>query len=179
MVGSGARCGLGPSADLVTSTAKGKWGARPPLARFHRSGPPNCWRLGEGVNMSETGSTPPKKKRKGLIILLVILGILLVFGGGCAVLVGVVFKSAGDAVDPANNAKTGLVDGSYLLTTNGSYAKVNDSCAFSGEVEDGEGAVVASDIRVVGNGEMCALGSDTSLVAFVVSGGQAAIVEVK
>ena len=82
---------------------------------------------------------------KGLII-------LLVFGGGCAVLVGVVFKSAGDAVDPANNAKTGLVDGSYLLTTNGSYASVNDSCA---------------------------LGSDTSLVAFVVSGGQAAIVEVK
>ena len=74
------------------------------------------------------------------------------FGGGCAVLVGVVFKSAGDAVDPANNAKTGLVDGSYLLTTNGSYASVNDSCA---------------------------LGSDTSLVAFVVSGGQAAIVEVK
>lgn len=166
----------------------------PPLARFHRSGPPNCrrrrqglgnffglvgWRLGEGVNMSETGSTPPKKKRKGLIILLVILGILLVFGGGCAVLVGVVFKSAGDAVDPANNAKTGLVDGSYLLTTNGSYASVNDLCAFSGEVKDGEGAVVASDIRVVGNGEMCALGSDTSLVAFVVSGGQAAIVEVK
>ena len=129
--------------------------------------------------MSDTGSTPPKKKRKGLIILLVILAVFLVIGGGCAFLVGVVFKTAGNAVDPANNAKTGLADGSYILTTNGGYASVNDSCGFSGEVENAEGAVVASDIRVVGSGVMCALGSDTSLVTFVVSAGQAEIVEVQ
>jgi len=85
----------------------------------------------------------------------------------------------GGVVDPANNAKTGLVDGSYILTTNGSYAKVNDSCGFSGEVENAEGAVVATDIRVVGSGEMCTLGSATSQVAFVVSAGQAEIVEVQ
>lgn len=120
----------------------------------------------------------PKKKRTGLIILLVILGVLFVLIAGCALLVGVVFKAAGDSVDPAKNAKTGLVDGSYTIQPNTS-AVLNDACSFSGPAFDMESNKVSDDVSVVGSGLDCALGSDTQLVEFTVTGGQADITAVQ
>jgi hypothetical protein len=120
----------------------------------------------------------PKKKRTGLIILLVILGVLFVLIAGCALLVGVVFKAAGDAVDPANNAKTGLVDGSYTIQSNTS-AIINDSCSFSGPAFDMDSNKVSDDVSVVGSGLDCGLGSETKFVEFTVSGGVADITSVQ
>lgn len=120
----------------------------------------------------------PRKKRTGLIILGVILGILFLVIAGCAVFAGVLFKAAGDAVDPANNAKTGLADGSYTIQSNSS-AVINDSCSFSGPAFDAESNKVSDDVSVVGSGLDCALGTDTKLVEFTVTGGEATITSVQ
>ena len=123
-------------------------------------------------------TAPVKKRRTGLIILLVVLGVLFVLIAGCAVLVGVVFNAASDAIDPAKNAQTGLVDGDYLLKPNSNLV-VNDQCAFTGTAYDAATQEqVASTVTVVGGGLQCSLGTKTSIVAFTVSGGSAEIVDV-
>lgn len=124
--------------------------------------------------MSEAQPAQPKKRRTGLIILLVVLGVLLALIAGCAVLVGVVFTSAGNAVDPAKNAATGLADGSYTMTPSSS-AVLNDQCSFSGPVYDLGSTQVADDVSVVGRGPACVHGTDTKVVAFTVTSGIAEI----
>ena len=125
--------------------------------------------------MSDIQPAPPKKKRKGLIILGIILAVLVVVIGGCAVLFAVVFSNVN--VDVADNAKTGLVDGSYTMTPNVKIV-LNDKCSFGGDVYDVDNASMGSK-TVVGVGEQCALGTDTSAVAFTVTGGQAEITSVQ
>lgn len=127
--------------------------------------------------MSDIQPGTPKKKRKGLIVLGIILAVLVVVIGGCAVLVAVVFSKSGDSVDQANNAKTGLVDGSYTMAPNVKIV-LSDKCSFGGEVYDVDNAAMGSK-TVVGAGEQCALGTDTSVVAFTVTGGEAEIISVR
>lgn len=123
-------------------------------------------------------AAPVKKRRTGLIILLVVLGVLFVLIAGCAVLVGVVFNAASDAIDPAKNAQTGLVDGDYLLKPN-SNVVINDQCSFTGTAYDAATEQeAAGTVTVVGSGLECSLGTDTSVVAFTVAGGLADIVDV-
>lgn len=123
-------------------------------------------------------AAPAKKRRTGLIILLVVLGVLFVLIAGCAILVGVVFNAASEAIDPAKNAQTGLVDGDYLLKPT-SNVVINDQCSFTGTAYDAATQQeAASAVTVVGSGLECSLGTSTSVVAFTVAGGTADIVDV-
>ena len=123
-------------------------------------------------------AAPVKKRRTGLIILLVILGVLFVLIAGCAVLVGVVFNAASDAIDPVKNTQTGLVDGNYVLESSASVT-VNDQCSFTGTAYDAATEQeVARTVTVVGSGLDCSLGTDTSIVVFTVVNGTADITDV-
>ncbi len=113
-------------------------------------------------------------------LVLGIVGLVLSIIGGI-ILVGVVGWGAAkvaETVDPANNAKTGLVDGDYLMEPDG-YLWLNSRCSFSGPVVDAVGSSVGS-VTVVGeSAAQCGSGNATpDAVVFTVSGGVAAIVEV-
>ena len=124
---------------------------------------------------------PAKRRKTWLIVLIIVLAAVLLLVGGCAALVAFVFNKASDALDPANNTRTGLSDGAYLMEPT-AQVKVNDSCSFTGVPYDTDGARVTSDtVTVVGSGPMQCGGSagDISTVVFEVSGGVASIVAVE
>ncbi len=99
--------------------------------------------------MSDIQPGTPKKKRKGLIVLGIILAVLVVVIGGCAVLFAVVFSNAN--VDVADNARTGLVDGSYSMIPNVKLV-LSDKCSFGGEVYDVDNASMGSKTVAVTGG---------------------------
>ncbi len=126
--------------------------------------------------------SPPVKKRKTwLIVLIIVLAAVLLLVGGCAALVAFVFNKASQAIDPANNSRTGLSDGAYLMEPT-AQIKINENCSFTGVPYDTDGAKVTSDtVTVVGSGPMQCGGSaaDISTVVFEVNGGVASIVAVE
>ncbi len=120
-----------------------------------------------------------RRRRITWIVLGAVLGAVLLGIASCAVIVGLALNAASDAVDPANNERTGLLDGSYVLKSNASVI-INDQCAFTGEAFDARTEEqVSSSVTVVGSGLDCAYGSNTSLVSFDVESGIATIAQVR
>lgn len=108
------------------------------------------------------------------VVLSVVVAIMLVAG------VGFFAKKVADSVDPANNSKTGLVDGNYEMTPNVSLT-LSDKCSFSGPVVNVDTAESsANSVTVVGtSAAQCGSGTGTpSYVDFTVTGGVASIVGV-
>lgn len=107
-----------------------------------------------------------------------IIGLILTVIGVVIAIVLVVFgvKVASDAIDPARNSQTGLVDGTYVMEPNTSL-RINDRCSFGGPVANaGTGESTGSSVTVVGEGSIQCAGSGTpDQVLFTVTGGVASI----
>jgi hypothetical protein len=109
------------------------------------------------------------------LVLGVILVIVLAASGAW------IFKAASESLDPANNSRTGLVDGSYVMDPS-AYVSVNDRCSFTGiPVTDETNQPSTSAVTVVGEGPtQCGTGPGSpSVVRFTVSGGTATITSVQ
>ena len=132
-----------------------------------------------------------KKAKQGLAtnagqakagFILGIVGIVLSVIAAIVVVILVVFgaNAASNAIDPANNSRTGLADGNYAMEPNTSL-RINDRCSFGGTpVEFESGTTASSSVTVVGEGPVQCAGDGTpSVVYFTVSGGVAEIVGVE
>ena len=128
------------------------------------------------------GPTPaPKKSRTWLIVLLVLLGAGLLLFGGCAVLAVTVWNRASESLDPAQNERTGLPDGTYVMDPT-AHVKVNDRCSYSGQpFPEGSSAADLPRVTVVGEGPRAcgSFDSDVGTVTFTVTDGTAEIVDVR
>lgn len=88
------------------------------------------------------------------------------------------FAQVASTVDPLTNTQTGLSDGEYVMEPNGSLI-INNECTFSGPVYTMSQDLV-KDATIYGTGSTeCGLGTQTSLVYFVVTSGTAQILEVQ
>lgn len=101
------------------------------------------------------------------LIGLVVFALVLAFG----------VQKASDSIDPANNSRTGLADGNYVMEPNTSL-QIMERCSFGGtpvNVDTNESA--SSRVTVVGEGPIqCGSGSGTpDIVMFTVTGGVAEI----
>lgn len=132
-----------------------------------------------------------KKAKQGLAtnggvakagFILGIVGLILSIIGAILFVVLVVFgvNAASEAIDPANNSRTGLADGNYTMEPNTSL-RLNDRCSFGGTpVEFETGTAASSSVTVVGQGPTQCAGEGTpSVVYFTVTGGVAEIVGVE
>ena len=109
------------------------------------------------------------------LVIGVIAGFVLLFTGA------VVFNAATESMDPANNSRTGLADGRYVMDPNTSIVIMND-CSYSGLPYSADTNEPGPDnVTVVGSGPIqCPGGStgssvDVSRVWFTVTGGTASI----
>lgn len=107
-----------------------------------------------------------------------IVGLVLTVIGIIIAIVVIAFgvKVASDAIDPAKNSQTGLVDGTYVMDPNTSL-RINDRCSFGGPVADvSTGQSTGESVTVVGDGPTQCAGSGTpDQVLFTVAGGVATI----
>jgi hypothetical protein len=111
----------------------------------------------------------------GLILSVVTIIILVASGVFVA-------KKASDAIDPANNGRTGLVDGTYAMSGPSTSLRIGDNCSFGGYVVNlDSGDESTSTVTVVGSGDgECGTSTtDVTIVNFTVSGGQAQITGVQ
>ncbi|MBI1351327.1 MAG: DUF4190 domain-containing protein [Actinomycetales bacterium] len=110
-----------------------------------------------------------------------IAGFALSVIGGIIITVGIVLgvNAASDALDPVNNQRTGLADGSYVMDPS-SWLHINDRCSFGGTPTNvSTGEVASSSVTVVGAGSaQCGIDNPSS-VTFDVIGGVADITEVR
>ncbi len=107
--------------------------------------------------------------------------VLAVIGIVVAVAVLVVTANAANsALEQANNARTGLTDGNYVMEPTTSL-RVNDRCSFGGTPTNLDtGEVAGGRVSVVGAGAVQCAGTGTpDAVVFTVSGGVAAITSVQ
>ncbi len=110
-----------------------------------------------------------------------IAGLILSVIGGIVVAALLVFgvTAASDALDPANNQRTGLADGIYAMEPN-TWLHVNDRCAFGGTPTSAEtGEVASSSVTVVGEGSPQCDVRNPDTVVFVVLDGVAEITETR
>jgi hypothetical protein len=109
-------------------------------------------------------------------LILTAIGIIVMM-----VVIGVGVKVASDALDPANNARTGLVDGNYGINPDASW-RISDRCSFSGDaVNVDTNTTLSIKVTVVGQGPV-QCGSDAytpDVVYFTVTDGVASIVSVE
>lgn len=130
-----------------------------------------------GVKKANRGQATNKGTALWGMWLGIVGAILFVIGG----ILFAVLASAGvimvaSSVDMANNSKTGLVDGNYVMSPNGSV-HINERCSYSGKVENVDTKAVTKDILVAGEGPVeCAATGTPKLVTFQVVGGVAKIV---
>jgi hypothetical protein len=109
------------------------------------------------------------------IVISVIATIALVASGAW------IFKAASESLDPINNTKTGLADGSYAMDPTANV-HINDRCSFTGVAVSTETvAESAGSVTIVGQGPTrCGPGTRSPRVfAFTVSGGTAVITAVE
>jgi hypothetical protein len=132
-----------------------------------------------------------KKAKQGLAtnggvakagFILGIVGVILSIIGGILAVVLIVFgvNAASEAIDPANNSRTGLADGNYAMDPNTSL-RINDRCSFGGTpIDVATGTPGSSSVTVVGRGPIQCAGEGTpNAVYFTVTGGVAEIVAVE
>jgi len=109
------------------------------------------------------------------VVILAVLGSLLLLIAGCTIVVRLLVRAADTMIDPTQNARTPLADGSYLLRPQ-TRVIVNGRCAFSGVAYDAAGQqVLADSVTVVGDGRTCVDAGQVTLVAFTVELGTAQI----
>ena len=104
----------------------------------------------------------------GIVLSVVAVILMVVLGVG-------IFRAAESSLDPANNTRTGLADGSYVMDPNG-WVSVNDRCSFTGIAQNVEtGQESAGSVTVVGQGPtQCGTGTGSpATVTFTVSAGTA------
>lgn len=111
----------------------------------------------------------------GLILSLIALVVLIVSGAW-------IFKAASESLDPANNTRTGLADGRYVMDPN-VWLHVNNDCSFTGVPYSAEtNEPGPSSVTVVGSGpQQCGPGgsSNNRVVTFTVTNGTATIESVE
>ena len=111
-----------------------------------------------------------------------IIGLVLSIVGIVVTIALVAFgvNAASNAIDQANNERTGLADGNYAMEPNTSL-RLNDRCSFGGVPYDvTTNQAGPASVTVVGQGPVQCAGSGTpDAVYFTVSGGVAEIVAVQ